>query len=84
MLGKNFRITQQRGVVLQHEQYGEVLATYHPSALLRMPDRDARQRAYDEFVTDLKILAKYVLKKRRAVHSPHANAKRKEHRASGV
>ncbi|MET0660058.1 MAG: UdgX family uracil-DNA binding protein, partial [Steroidobacteraceae bacterium] len=38
LLGKSFRITQQRGVVLRHEQYGTVMATYHPSALLRMPD----------------------------------------------
>jgi uracil-DNA glycosylase len=36
------------------------MATYHPSALLRMPDEDARERAYDEFLSDLKKVAKHL------------------------
>jgi uracil-DNA glycosylase len=60
MLGKTFRITQQRGVVLNHEQYGNIMGTYHPSALLRMPDPNTRERAYAEFVTDLRLLRKYL------------------------
>jgi DNA polymerase len=33
------------------------VATQHPSALLRIPDADARHRAFDEFVADLKFAA---------------------------
>jgi uracil-DNA glycosylase family protein len=39
LLGKAFRVTQQHGEVLQSE-LGPVLATIHPSAILRAEDRD--------------------------------------------
>jgi uracil-DNA glycosylase len=60
MLGRSFRITQQRGIVLASEQYGAIMATYHPSALLRMPDRDAREAARRNLVSDLRLLATYL------------------------
>jgi DNA polymerase len=59
LLGKSFRITRQRGVVIESERYGDVMATFHPSALLRVPDRDARHRAYADFVADLKVMKAY-------------------------
>ena len=78
MLGKTFRITRQRGVVLQHEPYGKVMATYHPSALLRMPDPDARERAYAEFVTDLRLLRKYLAKPRASTEKVRASGTREQ------
>jgi uracil-DNA glycosylase family protein len=54
LLGKQFRITQQRGQVLQSEWSPQTMATYHPSALLRVPDKERKAEMYREFVGDLK------------------------------
>ncbi len=53
LLGSSFKITQHRGEVLQAAFAPWVMATYHPSAIVRMPDREARHRARAEFVADL-------------------------------
>jgi DNA polymerase len=54
-LGRSFRITKQRGEILDGGEWApHILATYHPSALLRMKrDPDAYERAQREFVLDL-------------------------------
>ena len=43
LLGRDFRVTKQRGEVLQGP-YGNVLATYHPAAVLRAPDGEGREQ----------------------------------------
>ena len=53
LLGRDFRITQQRGVFLPHELAKWVMATVHPSALLRAPDPEKRHEEYRLFVRDL-------------------------------
>jgi DNA polymerase len=58
LLGKDFRLTQHRGEVLKTDFAPWVLATLHPSALLRIPDHDAKERAYAGFVDDLKKVAR--------------------------
>jgi DNA polymerase len=66
MLGPSFRVTQSRGMVLpwpdsaQRPQDfppvdGKLVATIHPSAVLRADDRD---KAYDGLVADLRVAAK--------------------------
>jgi uracil-DNA glycosylase family protein len=57
LLGKTFRVTKQRGEVLQHE-LGRIVATVHPSSILRAPDDEARARETALFVKDLKVVAK--------------------------
>lgn len=55
LLGPAFRVTRQRGVAL--EAVGlpvRVLATIHPSAVLRMPDDATRAGAYAGLVADLR------------------------------
>ncbi|MFG3495557.1 UdgX family uracil-DNA binding protein [Streptomyces sp. NPDC047928] len=55
LLGSSFRVTKQRGVLLPYEERGECLvATIHPSAVLRADDRDA---VYAGLVSDLRIAA---------------------------
>ncbi|MEV0218490.1 UdgX family uracil-DNA binding protein [Streptomyces sp. NPDC050704] len=58
LLGSSFRVTQQRGILLEEEIHGRkeqrVVATIHPSAVLRSDDRDA---AYRGLVSDLKVAA---------------------------
>lgn len=55
LMGKDFRITKERGKVFKGTAYAAwVMATYHPSAILRMPDDAGREKAMREFVSDLK------------------------------
>jgi DNA polymerase len=54
MLGRNFRVTKHRGQFFKSEQAGWLMATYHPSAILRAPDKQDRDRMRDEFVEDLR------------------------------
>ncbi|PXY21976.1 UdgX family uracil-DNA binding protein [Prauserella flavalba] len=58
LLGTDFRVSQQRGELLDLPG-GEarVLATAHPSAILRAPAED-REQAYQELVKDLRVVAK--------------------------
>jgi DNA polymerase len=53
MLGRDFRITKQRGKFYRDEEGRWITATYHPSAILRAPDQDDRRRKRAEFVEDL-------------------------------
>jgi DNA polymerase len=56
LLGRQFRVTQQRGVPVESELAEHVLATIHPSAILRDPE--TREQEYAAFVADLKAVAK--------------------------
>ena len=57
LLGRSFRVTQQRGVPVESDLAPHVLATVHPSSILRAPDEAARREAYAAFVADLKSAA---------------------------
>ena len=56
LLGKSFRVTQQRGEVLESDIAPLVMATVHPSSVLRAPS-DEREAARQAFVDDLRNLA---------------------------
>jgi DNA polymerase len=58
ILGRSFRVTRERGRVLRSELAPRVLATVHPSSLLRQPDEDSREREYKHFVADLRVALK--------------------------
>ena len=58
LLGRQFRVTKQRGIPIESELAPHVLATVHPSSILRAPDEDARREAYADFVADLRAVAK--------------------------
>ena len=64
IFGAQFRITQERGRPIPSALAPLVIATAHPSAILRAPDADARAEAFRELVKDLKLVARE-LKKRR-------------------
>jgi DNA polymerase len=53
LLGPRFRVTKQRGQWVEAPWAKRVLATVHPSAILRAPDDDTRHREFDLFVADL-------------------------------
>ena len=66
LLGKDFRVSRDRGKVVASKLAPHVMATTHPSSILRAPDRDAREQWRQEFVRDLEkvaeLLAKVALK----------------------
>ena len=57
LLGKSFRVTQQRGDVLTSPMAGRVVATVHPSSILRAPDDETRHAEMERFVADLAKVA---------------------------
>ena len=59
LLGKQFRVTQDRGRPIPTEFAEAVVATVHPSAVLRAPP-EARDEARQEFFADLKKVAGYL------------------------
>lgn len=53
LLGPKFRITQHRGRLLESPWAPFLMATHHPSAILRAPDKEARDRMRAELLADL-------------------------------
>ena len=53
LLGRDFSVTRQRGQFVASTLAPKVVATVHPSSILRAPDSDARQAQMQEFVLDL-------------------------------
>jgi uracil-DNA glycosylase family protein len=61
VLGPAFRITEQRGHVQHREGQPDLIATWHPSYLLRLKDRPGGEEAYAQFVSDLRRAARYLV-----------------------
>jgi uracil-DNA glycosylase len=56
LLGSGFKVSEQRGVSVASPLAPIVIATVHPSSLLRMPDPTMRKREIARFVADLRTL----------------------------
>jgi len=61
LLGKQFRVTQQRGKPVKSELAETVIATVHPSSVLRAPEGE-RERARAEFYADIRAVARHIAK----------------------
>jgi uracil-DNA glycosylase len=57
VFGKSFKITQQRGELLKSDLAPQVMATVHPSSILRAQDEESREQEMKMFVADLKFAA---------------------------
>ena len=57
LLGRSFHVTQHRGEFLESTIAPYVMATVHPSAILRAPDEDSRHEQERQFLADLKKIA---------------------------
>jgi uracil-DNA glycosylase family protein len=57
LFGRSFRVTKQRGRPLASDLAPLVMASVHPSSILRAPDDEARREEYERFVADLRALA---------------------------
>jgi DNA polymerase len=62
LLGAGFRLTQHRHELIENPWAPWLLATHHPSALLRIPDDAAREQAKADFLKDMRIIAKQLEK----------------------
>jgi uracil-DNA glycosylase family protein len=60
LLGAQFRVSQQHGVFVPSPLASHVLATVHPSSILRAPDAEARHAARAQFIADLKKVAQVI------------------------
>jgi uracil-DNA glycosylase len=54
LLGRDFRVTQHRGELLDSPLAPHVMATVHPSSILRAPDEATRHEEMRRFVEDLR------------------------------
>jgi DNA polymerase len=59
LLGRRFRVSRERGVPVQSDLAEHVLATVHPSSILR-GDPESREREYGAFVSDLSVVAAWL------------------------
>jgi uracil-DNA glycosylase family protein len=57
LLGRQFRVTRQRGEFIPSSLAPTVMATVHPSSILRAPDEEARRVQMESFILDLKRVA---------------------------
>jgi len=64
LLGKNFRVTRDRGNRMKSDLAPHVLATAHPASILRGPDPAAREQQRRDFVRDMLKAADLIKSKR--------------------
>jgi uracil-DNA glycosylase len=58
VMGPAFRVSRQRGEVLPSPFGIPVLATVHPSSILRATDDESREAAMSSFIADLRVAAR--------------------------
>jgi len=60
LLGKQFRVTRERGKLIPSSLARHVIATVHPSSILRAQDEDSRHSQMRAFVEDLRQVARVI------------------------
>jgi DNA polymerase len=65
LLGKDFRVTRDRGKPMKSNLAPCVMATTHPASILRAPDSAAREQGRRELVRDLGKVASLIRRVRR-------------------
>ena len=58
MLGREFRVSSQRGQFMERPGLPLMVATVHPSSILRTPDDESREIEMTAFIKDLKLVAR--------------------------
>jgi len=67
MLGSAFRVTEDRGRILKSTLASRVIATVHPSSILRAPDDETREAELQSFIADLMLAARVLREGRKGV-----------------
>jgi len=65
LLGRSFKVSQQRGQFVDSTLAPLVTATVHPSSILREPDPVARREAMKRFIKDLAAVSRKLSRRRR-------------------
>ncbi|SRR5581483_2833634 len=60
IIARDFKVSRQRGKLVSSELAPNVMATVHPSSILRAPDQETRHAERKKFVDDLKAIAKII------------------------
>jgi uracil-DNA glycosylase len=60
LLGKDFRVSRQRGQIIESPLAPHVVATVHPSSILRAQDDESRHSQMQAFIQDLKHVARFL------------------------
>ncbi len=60
IIARDFKVSRQRGKLVSSELAPSVMATVHPSSILRAPDQEKRRAERKKFVADLKAIAKII------------------------
>jgi DNA polymerase len=60
LLGRDFRVTQRRGELVESDLAPKATATVHPSSILRAPDDESRRAEFAAFVDDLRVVARLI------------------------
>src|SRR6185437_2238085 len=58
LLGRTFKVTAHRGEFIPSPLAPLVLATVHPSSILRAPDDETRRREMERFTDDMRTIAR--------------------------
>jgi uracil-DNA glycosylase family protein len=66
LLGKEFSVSRRRGELVESRLAPYVMATVHPSSILRAVDHESRRLQMESFVADLRKVAHLVQKSRKA------------------
>lgn len=64
LLGRDFRVSRERGNFVESSLAPYTIATVHPSSILRAQDDESRHTQMKEFVEDLKKIARVIRRKR--------------------
>jgi DNA polymerase len=70
LLGPHFRVTQSRGKIQSVTGHPPILATIHPSAILRARTDDDREQQRKAFVDDLIVVRKALSKRKSSKLNP--------------
>jgi uracil-DNA glycosylase family protein len=62
LLGPKFRVSKQRGQFIESTLAPYIIATVHPSSILRAPDDESRHLEKRRFIDDLKKVARVISK----------------------
>ena len=55
VLGPGFRVSKERGKIIESDYCDRTIATWHPSAILRTVDVAAKQQKMEQLIRDLKV-----------------------------
>ncbi len=60
LLGRDFRVSLQRGQLIERSGLPPMMATVHPSSILRAPDEETRELEMRAFIHDLRRLTEFL------------------------